>query len=68
MKPRKNEWTPEQCERLAALVKAGATPFRASVVLGRSLSRIKLKARELGYPFPHWREVTMKARQLSDDR
>jgi hypothetical protein len=50
-------WTPEQILRLKALVSQGVSPNRASVALKRPVSSIRVKARELGKPFPTEREA-----------
>ncbi len=66
MRQGKRGWTEEELEKLKALVKAGASPYRASVALGRSRAHVRIKAREIGYPFPHLREVKTKTREILD--
>ena len=60
----KKGWTPEECEKLRALVRAGASPYRASVALARSVFPVKNKARELGCPFAHVRDVKNRTRAI----
>ena len=45
-------WTPEDIETLRNLVQRGASTERAAVALKRSAESVRLKARELGVPFP----------------
>jgi hypothetical protein len=61
---RKKVWTESDAERLRALIASGASAVRASVALKRSLSVTKLKARELGVPFPSEAELRAKRRQI----
>src|ERR1700752_3055497 len=64
MRQGKREWTPEESEKLKALVRTGASPFRASVALSRSIMQVKKKAREVGCPFPHLRDVKARTREI----
>jgi hypothetical protein len=64
MRQGKREWTPEDSEKLKALVRAGASPFRASVALSRSMKQVKNKARDLGCPFPSLRSVKARTREI----
>jgi hypothetical protein len=70
MRQGNREWTPEDSEKLKALVRIGASPFRASVALSRSMMQVKKKARELGCPFPHLRAVKARTREIlaGDDK
>lgn len=68
MRQTSRSWTEQDCEKLRALVRAGASPFRASVALGRSAQIVKHKARALGCPFPHLREVKSRTRELLSER
>jgi hypothetical protein len=61
---RKKVWSENDAERLRALIASGASALRASVALKRSLSVTKLKARELGVPFPSEAELKAKRRQI----
>jgi len=57
-------WTDADVEKLAELVRAGATPSRCAVVFKRRVDAVKTKARQLGFPFPpEW-----KARKLLRDK
>ena len=64
MAARKKVWTESDAARLRALIASGASALRASVALKRSLSVTKLKARELGVPFPSEAELRAKRRQI----
>ena len=64
MVARKKVWSESDAERLRALIASGASALRASVALKRSLSVTKLKARELGVPFPSEAELRAKRRQI----
>lgn len=64
MAVRKKVWTESDAERLRALIASGASAIRASVALKRSLSVTKLKARELGVPFPSEAELRAKRRRI----
>lgn len=61
---RKKVWSESDAERLRALIASGASALRASVALKRSLSVTKLKARELGVPFPSEAELRAKRRRI----
>jgi hypothetical protein len=61
---RKRVWSESDAERLRGLIASGASALRASVALKRSLSVTKLKARELGVPFPSEAELRAKRRQI----
>ena len=50
-------WTEEEDERLKALILSGASAVRASAALKRPLTTVKLKARKMGMPFRHDREL-----------
>jgi hypothetical protein len=62
--PRKKAWSPDDCERLKALVASGATALRASLALKRSVAVTKNKARELGVPFRTENEMKRQRRQI----
>jgi hypothetical protein len=62
--PRKKAWSESDAERLKALIASGASALRASVALKRSLSVVKLKARELGVPFQSEAELRAKRRRI----
>jgi hypothetical protein len=48
-------WTDAELEKLAGMIRSGATPSRCAVVFKRRVSAIKTKARQLGVPFrPEW--------------
>jgi len=64
MRRQKRGWTEQECEKLKALVNAGASPFRAAGALHRSVNSVKSKARELGCPFQLLRSVKAKVREL----
>lgn len=64
MVARKKVWSENDAERLRALIASGASALRASVALKRSLSVTKLKARELGVPFPSEAELRAKRRRI----
>ena len=64
MVARKKVWSESDAERLRALIASGASALRASVALKRSLSVTKLKARELGVPFPSEAELRAKRRRI----
>jgi serine/threonine-protein kinase RIO1 len=60
----RREWTDAECERLKALVEAGVSLSRASVVLRRRAVNVQNKARDLGCPFPHFREMQKHTRRI----
>jgi hypothetical protein len=64
MRQGKREWTPEESEKLKALVRTGTSPFRASVALSRSIMQVKKRAREVDCPFPHLRDVKARTRKI----
>jgi|SRR3954463_10420679 hypothetical protein len=60
----KSGWSEGDRNKLKALVASGASPYRASVALGRSLHSTKNKARELGYPFPTLQSIKSRVREI----
>ena len=61
MEPIKGPWTEQDNERLLEMVGRGASAFRASAALKRSVPSVRGQARKLGSPFPSIRE-SRKAR------
>jgi hypothetical protein len=61
-------WTEEDAERLKALILSGASAARASAALRRPLTTVKLKAREMGMPFRHDRELKKELQRVLKDR
>jgi GcrA cell cycle regulator len=61
-------WTEEDAERLKALIQSGASAVRASAALKRPLTTVKLKARKMGMPFPHDRELKKKRQRMLKDK
>ena len=61
-------WTAEEIDLLYSLVKSGASPARASVVLKRPMLAVRSKARALGRPLPDSRQVraTRLSREASE--
>jgi hypothetical protein len=57
-------WTDAQMEHLKALVAAGVSPLRASVILRRTQMSVQSKARQVGSPFPSMTVERTKLRQL----
>lgn len=56
-KPMVTRWTEEEIELLQQLLKSGATAVRAAAALDRSMTSVKNRARQLGTPFPHDRQL-----------
>jgi hypothetical protein len=56
MEPIKGPWTEQDNERLLEMVGRGASAFRASAALKRSVPSVRGRARKLGSPFPSIRE------------
>ena len=61
-------WTQEDAERLKALILSGASAVRASAALNSPLTTVKLKAREMGMPFRHDRELKKELQRVLKDR
>lgn len=59
-----DRWTPEQIEKLKALVASGASATRAAAALNRKVLAVKKKANDLGTPFPTVREARAKLREV----
>jgi hypothetical protein len=53
----RHPWTAEEIDLLYSLIRGGASPARASVVLKRPMLAVRSKARALGRPFPDSRQV-----------
>jgi hypothetical protein len=68
MRDHQRKWTTEDCEKLKALVQQGASAFRASAALRRSVPTVKNKARELGCPFPLLQGVRAKTKAILEGR
>jgi len=64
----RHPWTAEEIDLLYSLIKGGASPARASVVLKRPMLAVRSKARALGRPFPDSRQVraTRLSREASE--
>jgi len=63
-----NLWTDAHMERLKALVAAGVSPLRTSVILRRTQMSVQNKARQIGAPFPSMIVERTKLRQLLGTR
>jgi hypothetical protein len=50
-------WTDEELERLNQLAGREVSLLRACVAMRRSKSSLRLKARLIGMPFPHGRDI-----------
>jgi hypothetical protein len=55
-------WTDDDLDKLRTLVASGASALRASAALKRRKSIVRIKARELGVPFPTDAEMRAKRR------
>jgi len=64
MEQKRKIWSGKDLENLRALVLSGASAVRASVVLKRPLKAIKIKAKKLGVPFRHERELKNERRGI----
>jgi hypothetical protein len=60
MKLLSKPWTPEDDERLKALVTQGASVVRVAAALKRSHQPVRERARKLGCPFPPLRIARKK--------
>lgn len=58
--PTKVSWTPEEVEKLAKLVDAGASAARAAAALKRNIIAVQAKARSIGKTFQTVREMRKK--------
>lgn len=59
-------WMPDDIRRLQEMSKSGISAARAAVVLRRSISCVKAKAKSLGSPFPD--ERLLKRERRSRER
>ena len=57
-------WTDGDLDKLRTLVASGASPLRASAALKRSKAIVRIKAREIGVPFPTDAEMHAKRRGM----
>jgi hypothetical protein len=57
---RRTRWTPEENERLKAMVASGVPVLKAAAAFKCKMSDIRTRARQLGTPFPTIREVRKK--------
>ena len=53
-------WTEEDIERLRKLRAAGATSARISIAVKKNQNIVRAKARQLGIPFDHHRDLTRR--------
>ena len=51
------EWAEDEIAKLRRLRELGASVSRASVALKRGKAAVRLKAKELGIPFPYLHDV-----------
>jgi hypothetical protein len=58
------DWTSEDQKTLEAMLEAGASAQRIAARLKRRVDSIKTRAKDLGKPFPHERELTKARRKL----
>jgi hypothetical protein len=65
MRRQNNFWSEEDIERLKVLIASGASPNRAAVVLKRTRAAVQGRARQLGMPFPHPRDVRKRLLALT---
>jgi hypothetical protein len=68
MQPKKKAWTPEDEERLKAMVGKGYSPARASVALRRKLAAVRNHARKIGTPFPTMHQTRRRLNQVIEQR
>ena len=54
---RRTSWTPEENERLKAMVASGVPLLKAAGAFNCKMAAIRTKARQLGTPFPTIRKV-----------
>jgi hypothetical protein len=64
MSLKRRPWSESDCERLFSLVGSGASASRSAVALKRTVAGTKIKARQIGCPFPHEVEQRMRRRKL----
>lgn len=64
--PGSKPWTEEEIERLRKLRAAGATSARISIAVRKSQNVVRAKARELGIPFAHHRDL--KRQRIQKER
>lgn len=58
-------WTADDVVKLARLVDEGASPFRASAALRRTMKAVQLKAKENGTPFPRRKRRAFEKERLA---
>jgi transposase-like protein len=57
MRPIRRAWTPEENERLKAMIAKGDPPFRMVAAFKRNLISVRSQARKLGIHFPSIRQT-----------
>ena len=60
---RKRPWSNEDLKRLAAIVVAGGTPFRAAAALNRGIMSCQAQARKMGTPFSPQQVIRKRIRE-----
>jgi hypothetical protein len=67
MRRLREQWTPEEDERLRVLTAKGASDLRAAAALGRRKGMVRARAKKLGCPFAPLRMVRKKWADMPDD-
>ena len=62
--PKKTPWTVADCERLKSLAASGASAVRCALALKRTVQTTRVKARDMGIPFPHEVKQRIARRRL----
>ena len=65
---KRSSWDEQQLDRLRQHVVGGGSVYRASVIFKRPVFQIRLKAREIGCPFPTLRQIRAKTRIAASQR
>ena len=61
-------WTDDDTAHLQKLIASGASAMRASIVLKRNQEQIKIRARQLGTPFPNVYERRQLQARAEDEQ
>jgi hypothetical protein len=65
---KRSSWDDQQLDRLRQHVARGGSLMRAAVIFNRPMTQIRLKAKEIGHPFPTLQQSRAKTNIAASER